>query len=110
MYESEWSTESFSSVKVEQTVIDSDSRKFFSVNPSLESWHNCFAAIRPIDQTVTVFLGFLGAWKMMVLLFSSYKYVCILFNVNFKIVYKYSYHNFMLSLQEMTQHMSVTLR
>ena len=29
---------------------------------------------------------------------SSYKYVCLLFNVTFTIVYKYSYHNFILPL------------
>ena len=42
-----------------------------------------------------------------VLLVSSYKYVYMLFNVNFLIIYKYSHHNFMLSL---TLHMSVTPR
>ena len=50
-------------MKVEQTVIDSDSGipcKFFSMSPSLESWHNCFAAIQAIDQTDGMFLGFLG--------------------------------------------------
>ena len=97
-------------MKAEQTVIDSDSGipcKCFSLNPSLESCHNRFAALRAIDQSIRVFLEFLrgmendGAVSF---------YVCIMFNVNFKIVYKYSYHDFMLSLQEMTQNMSVTPR
>ena len=56
-----------------------------------------------IDQTVRVFLRFLGGVEMMVLLVSHNKYVCIL---NFKIADKHSYHNFMLSLQETTQHVS----
>ena len=59
-----------------------------------------------IDQTVRVFLRFLGGVEMMVLLVSHNKYVCILFIVNFKIADKHSYHNFMLSLQETTQHVS----
>jgi len=73
----------------------------------MESWHNRFAAIWEIDKTVRVFLEFLGDVKNDV---SSYKYVYMLFNVNFKIVYKYSYHNFMLSLQGKIQHISVTPR
>ena len=77
--------------------IDSNSGipcKVFSVNPSLESWHNRVAAIWGIDQTVRVFLGFQwgvendGAVSMFV--------YCLMSMLN-------SYHNFMLSLQETTQ-------
>ena len=58
------------------------------MNFSLESWRNRFIAIQAIDQPVRLFLGFLEALKMMVLLVSSYKNVCILLYVNFKMVYK----------------------
>ena len=52
------------------------------MNLPLESWHNQFAAIRVIDQTVGSFLGFLGARNTMVQLVFCYKYVCVEFYAN----------------------------
>ena len=80
------------------------------MNLPLESWHNQFAAIRVIDQTVGSFLGFLGARNTMVQLVFCYKYVCAEFYANYNIILQYSHHNDMFSLQETTQHMLVTLR
>ena len=74
------------------------------MNLLLESWHNQFAAVRVIDQTIGSFLAFLGARNTMVQLVF---YVCVEFYANYKIILQYSHHNVMFSLQEMTQHMLV---
>ena len=48
-------------------------------NRTVTCWHNHFSAIQAVDQVVRLLLGFLGARNTMVLLVSSYKYVCMLF-------------------------------
>ena len=64
----------------------------------LLSWRNLFAAIQAIDQAVKIVSRVSGGVENNGSVVSSYKYVCLLFNVTFTIVYKYSYHNFMLPL------------